>query len=712
MEQKWYEKTYRRVFLDFHIDDWDKKFLSQFDPEQFADCVTLAKGATATVMANTHTGLCNYPTKVGEMHAGLKGRDALGEMIDRCHERGINVVIYYCTIYVDWYWDNHPEARIVDAEGKSEKLLMSSAGHPRRFSVCCMNNPDYREFVMAQLGEICDNYHFEGVWPDMAFWPTVCYCPSCQERYKKEVGGQIPRVINWEDPAWVRFQRKRQEWLLQFVHLVTSAIKNKKPEASVAHQSLTFCRDWLPGPSAELAKEMDWLSTDLYGGRYTLSFYSKLLYSMSEKKPFEHLNTWCYPGIFEHVITRTEDQLRANAFSALINHGAMIFIDAIDPIGTVHKNNYITVGKVFGEVEKYEEYVGGKYCQDVGIYSSFYSNFDLEENGREVVSAGYNFEPGKKPASLSAHRNAAVNMAKTLIQYHIPFGVVTKKTLKSLSDYQVIVLPNVVMLDDEEMEALRAYVDGGGGLYASKNTSIITKDGVRRENFLLSDLFGVSYVGETKEIVTYVAPEEEWSSRFPSFSANLPVTLYDTQLKVKVNQGAEVLATITLPYTDPTETRYASILTDPPGIETEYPSIVLNQYGKGKVLYAAGVLETWQHDSQRIVLLNLLKLLGTRPFYFETDAPKSVEITLFQQEDNRRYIINLLNFQQELPNIPIYGIRVKLWMDKKIPRRLVTLPEEEKIDYEVKGDHVEFVIPKLETFLMLELDYGDSDDVD
>jgi len=51
-------------------------------------------------------------------------------------------------------------------------------------------------------------------------------------------------------------------------------------------------------------------------------------------------------------------------------------------------------------------------------------------------------------------------------------------------------------------------------------------------------------------------------------------------------------------------------------------------------------------------------------------------------------------------------------MDNKIPKRLVILPEEEKIDYEVKGDHVEFVIPKLETFLMLELDYADLDDVD
>lgn len=705
MKEEWYKKTYRRIFLDFHIDDWNEKFLSQFDPEEFADCVVLAKATTATVFANSHTGLCTYPTKVGQIHAGLKGRDVLREMIDRCHERVINVVIYYCTIYVDWYWDNHPEARIVDAEGKSEKLLMKSPGHPRRPSVCCMNNSGYRAFVVAQLEEICNNYDFEGVWPDMAFWPTVCYCFSCQERYKKEVGGEIPRVIDWENPIWVKFQRKRQEWLLEFMHLVTATIKNKKPEVTVAHQSSLFGYEWLRAASVELARETDWLSGDLYGDKYAQSFYAKLFYGMSQKKPFEYINSWSFPDIHEHIITRTEDHLRANAFSTLINHGAMTFIDAIDPLGTIHKNNYITVGKVFGEVEKYEKYVGGKCCQDVGIYFSFYSNFDLEENGKEVITAGYTDQFDKKPSGPGSHRNAARNIAKTLMQYHIPFGVITKKNLENFSDYQIILLPNVVMLDDEEIEVLKTYVHAGGGLYASKNTSIITKDGVRQNNFLLSDLFGVSYLGETKEAVTYIAPKAEYNGQFPTFSANFPVTLYDTQLKVKVSEETEVLATISLPYTDPTETRYASIMTNPPGIETEYPSIVLNQYGKGKVLYVAGSLEIWEHDTQRAVLVSLLRLLSTRPFCFETSAPKPVEITLFQQEDKKRYIINVLNFQQELPNIPIYEIWIKIWIDSKIPRRLMRLPGQQKIDYEIRKSYVEFMTPKLEDFLMLELDY-------
>lgn len=121
---------------------------------------------------------------------------------------------YERSIFADWYWDNHPEVRIVDANGDARKVIISSAGRPRRFSTTCPNEPGYRDFVVAQIEEISDGYEFEGVWPDMTFWPTVCYCASCRERYRREVGGEIPRVIDWMDPAGRRCPcgRLRMPW--------------------------------------------------------------------------------------------------------------------------------------------------------------------------------------------------------------------------------------------------------------------------------------------------------------------------------------------------------------------------------------------------------------------------------------------------------------------------------------------------------------------
>jgi len=705
MKNNWYERYYRRMLLDFHIHEWHPEFLSRFDPEQFADCVAAGRMKSATIMTNTHTGLCNYPTKVGKQHEAWKGRDAIAEMIEALHRRDIAVILYYCTIYTDWYWEQHPEARIVDADGRSDKLLMGNFGNPRRFSVLCPNNADYRAFVAAQLNELCERYEFEGVWPDMTFWPTVCFCPACRSRYHDEVGGEIPRTINWEDPLWVGFQRKRQQWLLEFIHLVTSTIKNRKPEATVAHQSQTFNHDWLFAPSLEMVDENDWLSADLYGDRNTIGFYAKLFYAVSKKKPFEHLNTWCYPNIHEHVITRTTEELRANVFAAFSNNGAMSFIDAVDPIGTVHRRNYERVAPIFQELERYEPYAGGNFCQDIGIYYSFDNVFDPAENSRSLTPARYCFQPGSPPPGATAHRSAALNLARTLQQWHLPFGVVTKKDLSRLSEYQAIALPHVIMLDDGEADALRGYVESGGSLYASKNTSLISREGQRHKDFSLADLFGVSYQGETETILTYLDSTASSAELFGEFGAQYPLTLRDSQLLVSARKGAEVLATITLPYSDPEGTKYASILTDPPGIQTQHPALVLNCFGKGKVLYAAGVLESMDHHSQRELLVRLIRSLCPHPPWFEVQGPKCVELTLFDQPEQGRCLLHLLNIQETMPNVPVHGMTVRLNLRGRTPGKLTVLPAGESLPYRIDGPWLIFTVPELEDYRMVCLEY-------
>ena len=705
MDKLWYQKSLRRFLFDMHIADWDDHFLSQFNPQEFMDCVAEAKVTAITVAANSHTGLCYWPTRVGMEHRCVKGKDLLGQMIECAHQKRLNVVIYYCTIYCDWYWENHPEARIVDGDGKSEKLLMNSTGKPRRFSVSCMNNPGYRQFVVDQLTEICQSYDFEGVWPDMTFWPTVCYCPACQQRYRKEVGTKLPRVINWTDPEWVRFQRWREECVLDFSHLITTTIKRIKPNASVAHQSHTFVGDWLFGPSARLAKESDFLSSDYAADKPTHSFYAKLFYDLSENKPFENLQTWAYPSIHEHVVPRSDQHMEIMAFSALMNNGGYGFVGFIDPLGTFNRDSLLRIRSIFKKLESYEPYAGGRFCQDVAIYFSFKSLFDLNENGKPAISARYNFEPGRGGSGPTAHRNSAVKVARGLLNLHIPYGVITHKDLNNLGDIPIVILSNVAMLEAEEIAAFKAYVEAGGCLYASKFTSLINEYGEKQANFMLSDLFGVSYQEELKDVLTYIAPTSEVSGLFTPFTRPYPVTLRDTQLMVKAHPGTKVLATVTLPYTDPMGTPYASILTDPPGIPTEYPAIVMNSYGKGKVIYTAGELELWDHDCQVSVFGNLLGLLREKPMAFETDAPKAVELTLFQQPEHNRLILHLINMQQDLPNIPVYNIKVRMWMGQKTVKKVMLLPEGISLDFQENVGYLDFIVPELKVYAMMGVNY-------
>lgn len=702
-EKKWYEKSRRRHLLDFHIDDWSPEFMSEFDHAKIADLVVTLGATAGTVFANTHTGLCNWPTKSGEEHHCLKGKDAFGTMVNNLHQRGLAAICYYCLIYTDWYWETHPEARTVDVDGNADKVYIASFGQPRRFSIVCHNNPQYREWVVLQIKELCDGYDFEGVWSDMTWWPAVCYCDSCRQRYRKESGEEIPVIVNWQDPKWVRFQRTRQKWLIEFVQLVTDTFKKYKPGVSVAHQSGSYINNWLMGVSSELAEHTDWLSADLYRDKSEMAVISKLFNNLSNIKPYEHINCWYYPNIHEHTIARTEYSLKCTAFSALANDGALMLIDAIDPRGTVNPKNYYSAAGVFKELALYENYGGGKFLQDIGIYYSFDSNFDPEIKPHRVPIYEKLFM--EREHTQQSHLRLARDMGAAMLENHIPFGLVTRKSLGELNRYQVIVLPNVVMMSEQEMHAIRKYVKDGGSVFATKKTSLISIDGESQANFMLADLFGVDYVGETYDNVTYVSPTQQAEIDFEGFDAKWPPTLYTSQVIVRPNKAVDIRAQITLPYTHNWETRFASLLAEPPGEYTDKPSIVVSQYGKGKVLYSAGAIETWSHERLRKTLANLATSLVAKPLHYYTDAPKSVEITLFDQSENKRLVVNLINYQAQLPNIPVYGIKVRINLEGRKVVMLQQVPNLNQVDYMIEDDFIEFVAEKLDIFLMYLINY-------
>jgi hypothetical protein len=266
-----------------------------------------------------------------------------------------------------------------------------------------------------------------------------------------------------------------------------------------------------------------------------------------------------------------------------------------------------------------------------------------------------------------------------------------------------VVLPNVLMMDQAEAEAFRAYVAGGGCLYASRATSLAATDGRRQADFMLADVFGVSHQGETKERFTYIAPAGGQEALFDGYTADRPMGFYASQMAVRAAPGAEVLGVTVLPYTDPADpARFASIHNNPPGVPTGAPAVVRHRFGAGQAVYAAVELES--SDPYREVFVNLIRLMSP-DFSFAAQAPKAVEVTLFRQPERNRFIVNLINFQREMPNIPVRGIRVRVRMDGRRLQRLLVLPGEQPLECQIADGCVEFTAPELETFAMFAVEY-------
>ncbi len=684
---KWYQRSYRRNLVDMHITDWDERFLSQFDPQQYVDTVCLAHPTAAMVYAHSHVGHCYYSTEVGHQHASLHGRDIFGPVVEGLHQRGLDVIAYYSLIYDDYSYRKNPDWRMVLASGEG-------AAEQSRYGICCPNSP-YRDYAARHVAELCTRFHFEGIFLDMTFWPVVCYCPHCQRRFEAEVGGPLPKVINWEDPRWAAFQRRREAWLVEFAHYITDTIRRVAPQVTIQHQASTYLHGWRFGVTDRLAAANDYLGGDFYGDALQGSVVRKLFHNLSPSLPLEFMTSFCV-NLQNHTARKPAELLEAKASACLADGAAFLFIDAIDPVGTINPATYRQMGDIFQRTQPYEPFVGGDLVQDVAIYVSTEAKHDPADNGKPVDHASL--------STRSPHVEAALCAARTLIENHIPYGVITRNSLGQLSRHKVIILPNVLMLSQEEVQALRAFVHGGGKLYASKSTSLITPDGTRHADFLLADVFGVSYVGETREAFTYIAPAEGGAELLAGYSSRWPVGIDQTQTMVRAAPGAEVLGYTVLPYTDPADRRrFASIHSNPPGITTGYPAVVHNAYGQGGALYVTASLEG--SEVHREVFSSLLRYLAG-PLTTEADAPKAVEMTTFQQRDRQRYLISLVNFQKDLPNIPVQGVRVRLRLGERRATRLLLLPEQEDWPYEAIQGGVEFVAPTLETLAMFALEYA------
>jgi len=296
------------------------------------------------------------------------------------------------------------------------------------------------------------------------------------------------------------------------------------------------------------------------------------------------------------------------------------------------------------------------------------------------------------------------NLARTLATAHIPYAVLTPENLGSRGDYRALVLPELFMLGEREAEALRAYVAAGGCLLVSGSTSLTTTEGVRKADFLLSDVLGVSFRGMTAEEVTYMAPTPGNEALFAPYTARHPLMINGPQVKTESAAGSSVLATMTLPYTDPRDpTRFSSAISNPPGVPTPLPAVVLNRFGKGRALYTAGGLERMEHDAHRSVYRRLLALLSPVEPLLRTDAPPVVEIVLLEQRARGTMLISMLNIQAELPGVPAEELTIHVRLDGRTPRRLMTVPAKTDVPFRVEGNRISFQVRHVDLFSMISL---------
>ena len=99
----------------------------------------------------------------------------------------------------------------------------------------------------------------------------------------------------------------------------------------------------------------------------------------------------------------------------------------------------------------------------------------------------------------------------------------------------------------------------------------------------------------------------------------------------------------------------------------------------------------------------LLKEYAPPQMVLETDAPVSVDVTLLKSTTANNWLVCLVNYQKELPNIPVNGIHLSLRLPVGKITGCTCTSNGEKLPYQVSDGVLSFDLPRLETLEMVEI---------
>jgi hypothetical protein len=314
------------------------------------------------------------------------------------------------------------------------------------------------------------------------------------------------------------------------------------------------------------------------------------------------------------------------------------------------------------------------------------------------------------PASVRARaymHETTQGIYDAMLQGRFAFDYVHEDRLDAdrLSKYRLLILPNIAMLSDRHCEQIRSFVNSGGSLMASFETSLYDENLQRRDDFGLADLLGISKAGDatgTNGNAYYARIEN------PRATNKQPILdgFHDTnwipgaQNRIPLKPVDDPILTVV-----PGFVRYPPELAYPPTPHTNEPATVLRETGASRTAYFSGDIERtyWLtgHGDLLRLMHNTIRWLTHDERVVHVDGDGLIE--MFCWETDAGYAVHLLNYTN--PNThhgwmrSVYplgpqSISVKLPVSVKV-RSVELLRAEQKVQFAVEGQILRFVVPRV-----------------
>jgi hypothetical protein len=244
-------------------------------------------------------------------------------------------------------------------------------------------------------------------------------------------------------------------------------------------------------------------------------------------------------------------------------------------------------------------------------------------------------------------------MYHALIEARVPFEMVHDGLLdeEHTRQFKTLILPNIAALSDVQCQQLREFVQRGGGLVATYETSLYDAAGVLRQDFGLADLFGASYAGGTEGPMhnSYLAIRSDPLTRvFHPLLAGL-----EDAGRI-INGVHRVKVETTAPYPAPPLTLIESYpdlpmeMVWPRVPDSDIPQLIARQCGMGRVVYFPWDVDRtfWEVlsvDHGRLIA-NAVRWATNEQQPVTVSGPGILDVTIWEQKNSMTvHLVNLTN---------------------------------------------------------------------
>ncbi len=564
------------------------------------------------IIVNAGGIVAYYPSRFPLQHRAeyLGDRDLFGEVLSAARDEGLAVVARMDSNRAHTpFYEAHPEW-----------FARKRNGEPYRAGalyVTCIHSPYYETYLPDVLREIIDRYHPDGFadnsWSGL-HRDQICYCENCAQSFREATGLALPGAVDWDDPAyreWVRWSYRRR--------LEVWDLNNRTTKEAGGPDCL-----WIGMNSG-----------DILGQSRSLRDYR----AICERSELVFL---------DNQTRRDATGFQANGDMGKLIHGILGWDKLVPESMAMYQSGSVTfrvasrpvpearmwmVEGFAGTIQPWWHHIGAyhddrrQYRTAAPLMQWHARNERYLANRRPVATVGLiwsqdNVDFFGKDAPEDRVMAPYWGMAQALIRARIPYLPIHADDIgrhlpPSLS---LLILPNVGALSDAQCGAIRRFVEAGGGLIASGQSSLYDENGDPRPDFALADLFGAHATGrslgayrstdpswDAQEAHTYlrVRPELRAQVDGPQVGAEPeirgerhPVLLGFEETDLLPFGGrleqVQVVPDVTVPLTFippfpiyPPETAWM-----PPDTEVRDPALVLNEVpGRGRIAYLPASLD-------------------------------------------------------------------------------------------------------------------------